>query len=440
MIAISVNSHAFRPVIEAEISDKTAGTEKDSFSWGGRIFTDQYLYSQTGKLAQSSFSSWLELSTKNENGLGGHAVGALTIFGKSMDRPDRASVTGQLREAYFSYRGDGTSIKLGQQIIPWGKSDGINATDYFSAKDYSLLNPDDEVRRTGAPGLNLSFTPESGNSPFTYQFIFQVYSPQNKLLIPSQIIPQGLTVNLKQPAPSLFRSNAMQFGGKIAYQKSNFDFSISAFKGKSAFPEFVFNPATLAVDLVNFKETAFGADASITLKDYVVQFESAVHLLENGGRDHPLFGSVEPDHWDTTLGIERPVLDDFRVQFQFLYRYHLYFREQALALTGNPLLDQLNAGIARANATLLNFKQRGNPGATFRLSYANENSKWSGDFFFVGYFQAGEDFLLRPEIGYSPFTDFKLLAGMDYYGGNASRPLGALSQLSDLFLEAKYVF
>jgi hypothetical protein len=58
----------------------------------------------------------------------------------------------------------------------------------------------------------------------------------------------------------------------------------------------------------------------------------------------------------------------------------------------------------------------------------------------VGYFASGESFLIRPQVGYTPFTNMKLITGADLYGGNPDRPLGALRSRSHLFFEAKYVF
>ncbi len=414
-------------------SDKT-------FSMGGRVYTDHYYYTSASTLAQSSTSFWLDLESKSEKGVSARFVGELNVFAKSVENPNRLSLFSQIREAYLSYFGDGFDLRLGQQIIPWGKSDGINPTDYFTAKNYSVLNPDDEVKRVGAPSLNISFTPEAGVSPFTFQFIFQAYYPQTKLLIPTSVIPSGLRVETVPRAPSAFSKQAMEYGGKISFQKSDYDFSISAFRGYSSVPQFVFNRGSNTVESVNFAENAFGADASFSARDYVVRFESAFHFPENGGDRDPLYGFVEPVHWDSVVGVERPFLNDFRIQFQFLYRYHLYYRDSVVVSSGNPVLDQIMAGVAKANSTLLNYQRRGNPGSSLRLSFSPENSHWSTDVFMVGYFAEGQDYLLRPEVGYTPIDNLKFLMGLDLYGGDSTRPLGVLHERSDLFVEGKYIF
>ncbi len=414
-----------------------------SFPFTGRVYTDQYIYtsdSKSGNIAQSSLSLWLDLDSRTEKGMGARFIGQSDFFYRDVNHPDDVSVVPQLREGYISFLGEGSDLRVGQQIIPWGKSDGINPTDYFTAKNYTLLNPDDEVRRVGAPAFNYSFTPSAGTSPFTFQFVFQAYNPQNKILIPGQIIPAGVTFHRDPRPPTAFQSDSMEYGVKVAYQKSNFDFSLSAFKGFSAYPEYIFNKTSFSIEAINAEETAVGGDCSFNFGESIIRLESALHMPTNGTDTDPLFGFVEPWHWDSVVGIERPFLDDFRFQIQFLYRWHLYYQSTPTSTDPNPLVNRLMLGIAQANATLLNYQQRSEPGTSLRLSFAKETSKWTADVFLVGYFSDGTDFLLRPQVGFTPIEGFKLLTGMDLYGGDQSRPLGSLHANSDAFFEAKYLF
>jgi len=117
----------------------------------------------------------------------------------------------------------------------------------------------------------------------------------------------------------------------------------------------------------------------------------------------------------------------------------VYYRNPTIA-TPNPTLNQLLLGVANANALILNYQRQGNPGATFRLAYANEQSDFSADVFLIGYFSQGQDYLLRPQLGYTPVTNLKFTLGADLYGGDQSRPLGALRDRTHAFFEGKYVF
>jgi hypothetical protein len=413
----------------------------------GRIYSDYYIYTQDlsyGEVAQSSLSAWLEYDSQADDStkkdLGVHIVGQGDLFYRDLNHPGQTSARFHLREGYISYLSDETVLRVGQQIIPWGKSDGINPTDYFTAKDYTLFNPDDEVKRLGAPGLSWGFTPDQGTSPFNIQAVFQAYYPQMRLLIPSQAIPSGVAVSKYASSPEAFSENAMEFGFKVAYLKSNYDFSFSYFQGYTPFAEYVFDVAQNRVSPVNPKQKAIGGDASFTLGEYVVRIESALLMPENGTDTDPLFGLVEPWHWDTVAGIETTFAQDYHAQIQGTVRHHLYYQLPSDSIGGSAQTRAIQQAVGRANALILNYQQQTNVGATFRVGYASDTSDWTADVFLVGYFMNGQDYLVRPQVSFKPMNNVRLMAGADLYGGEEGRPLGALKDRSVGFFEAKYVF
>ena len=357
-----------------------------------------------------------------------------------MEFPNHYSQNLFFREAYLSYSDESSELKMGQQIISWGKSDGINPTDYLSAKNYKFLNPDEEVKRQGSVSLNYSYTPNQGASPFNYQFVFQANHPETKLLIPEQKLPTGINFKADSEAAPIFSNDAMEFAFKVSYLKSSYDFSLSYFHGFAHLPEYFFNPVTLSIVPFHPKENAFGGDASFTWNDFIWRAESALILLENGSESDPLRGLVEPNHWDSVVGVERPFLSDFRVQLQMLYRYHFAWQAPQDFQAQNQALTQIYRAVGSANALLLNYLEASNLGATLRIAFSNETSNWSADLFLLGYFSTNQDYLLRPEIAYKIMDNAKLTLGADLYGGSANRPLGALKSKSVAFFEAKILF
>jgi hypothetical protein len=431
--------------IAASLSGISARAEEVS-PFSGRLYTDQYFYTQgpqSGNPEQSSLSAWLAYTNQFDqgtwNGWGVKAIGQLDYFDKSLDGEKNNTVETHLREGYVSYVTNGSDLRVGQQIIPWGKSDGVNPTDYFTAKDYTILNPDDEVRRFGAPGVNFSFTPDSGNSPFTFQFVGQAFYPQTKLLIPDQVIPASVRFQKYATAPDPFTAGAMEFGIKASYLKSNYDFSLSFYQGYAHMPEYIFNPRNSQIYPINPQETAVGGDGSFTYGDYIIRLETALHLPQYGTAQDPNFGLVQPDHWDSVVGVERPVFTDFRIQVQALYRYQLYYRDPSTYQNANPTLQAIQQTVGRANTLILNYLEQSNLGATFRFGYANEASDWGADIFLIGYFTSN-DFLFRPQVSYKVREGLKLMLGADLYGGSPGQTFGALKDDSDVFFEAKYLF
>jgi len=422
-----------------------SGSEESAVTWGGRIYTDQYFATRADSgyrngIIQSSFSAWLDFQAKTSARTTFQAIGQFDAFAKNMTMNDRSSFSARIREGVFTFQTDSLQFKIGQQIIPWGKSDGVNPTDYFSSKDFTILNPDEEVKRQGAPAMQLSLTPKQGTSPITFTGVFQAAYPQQKLMIPDRAVPSGIQFTKYASAPALFREDTMEYGGKIAYLGNSFDLSLSAFRGVNHFSQYVYDFASNRVLPQNFLQSAVGGDFSFTSGDYVVRGESAYFIPDQGPLNTPLYGIVQPSHWDAIIGVERGFLDDFRAQVQFLYRYHFDYQDPSSITTPSPVLTQIQQTVARANALLLNFQRESNPGATFRVGYASDSSDWTADLFLVGYFAKGYDYLLRPQLSFKPAEGWKLLAGADLYGGNESRPLGALRNNSSLFLEGRYIF
>ncbi len=420
-------------------------SDESAVTLGGRIYTDQYFATRADSgyrngIIQSSFSAWLDFQAKTSARTTLQVVGQFDAFAKSMTTNDKPSFSGRIREGVFSFQTDSIQFKIGQQIIPWGKSDGVNPTDYFSSKDYTLLNPDEEVKRQGAQAVQLSLTPKQGTSPITFTGVFQAAYPQQKLMIPDRAVPTGLQFTKYASAPAMFREDTMEYGGKIAYLGNSSDLSLSAFRGVNHFAQYIYDLSSNRVFPQNFLQSAVGGDFSFTSGDYVVRGESAYFIPDQGPLNTALYGIVQPSHWDAIIGVERGFLDDFRAQFQFLYRYHFDYQDPSSISTPSPILTQIQQTVARANALLLNFQRESNPGATFRIGYASDSSDWTADLFLVGYFAKGYDYLLRPQVSFKPAEGWKLMAGADLYGGNESRPLGALRNNSSLFLEGRYVF
>jgi len=60
---------------------------------------------------------------------------------------------GQLREAYLETGWGPLDLRIGKQIVAWGRADRINPTDNLTAKNFTLLDPDDDDQRLGTPAV-----------------------------------------------------------------------------------------------------------------------------------------------------------------------------------------------------------------------------------------------------------------------------------------------
>lgn len=440
-----------------EAGESPGAQELPSLALAGRIFSDLYVpFASTSVNAldrqsyrQASTSFWLQGDPK----LGEHSSARFVLAADAIEASrgsaglagsavgDDSKFRARAREAYVAYFKDGWEARLGRQILPWGKTDALNPTDFLSAKDYAFFNPDEEVRRIGATSLWTTWTPAQGNSPLAFTAVVTPVFPQSRLLIPTSAVPAGveLAANPIQP-PTTVANTELALKG--AYNGSNWDASLLAFRGFNHLPEFVLvgQPASpsapIAIAQTFHRVHALGGDGSLTVGKWILRAESAYVWTENDDGTNPL---IQPSRWDSVVGVERPLGDDFRVQVQGVYRYFPAFQEPGTAGGTNPLLAAINAQIARANALLLGYQDKSRPGATFRISYSNESSGVDAELFLVGNFVGG-DYLARPKITYAWTDAIRTTAGLEYYGGPDDRPLGALKSFNSLFIEAKYSF
>jgi len=136
------------------------------------IFTNFYLPTSDplgSNLQQASGSIWIQADPKLTESSSAHfTLGIDEIAASAATTPQLRM---RLREGYVGYNRSGFELIAGKIIIPWGKSDVVNPTDFLTAKDYSFFNPDEEVKRLGAIGVSLTWTPGKGDSPMSFTVV-----------------------------------------------------------------------------------------------------------------------------------------------------------------------------------------------------------------------------------------------------------------------------
>lgn len=97
---------------------------------------------------------------------------------RSKARGKNQRVWGNLREAYVQFSSANTAVKVGQQIVVWGESEGAVVTDIISPRDTSeFLFPTLEDSRFGRPMINVEQFFDIGE----FQFIVALYAKGDRL-------------------------------------------------------------------------------------------------------------------------------------------------------------------------------------------------------------------------------------------------------------------
>lgn len=404
----------------------------------GRALTSAFAWIQhprAGRMAQKNFSVWPELSWSDQN-WGAKVIAYGHVFGDSLESPSQLTTDAGLWDAWVRWSQNGIEIQAGWLLVPWGKSDGVNPTDVLTAKDFRFLSLDDELRRRGDWGLRTSWTPQGGNSPWNWETVIQLRAPQSQLLLPNLNVPTGLTLRT-----DVTERSRPTVATRLQYLESDWDASLSFYRGTSTLPQFEYQAALSRVQAFYVGLTSVGADFSSSLgNSQVLRIETAFLFPDNGSSNDLAFGRVQPHHWDTVIGLEHAFDDSWRVQVQALVRHHWNFRPVSEVRDPNPVVTQIQQAIARSNALVLNFPEATNPGGSVRFSYDSIDRTWNASVSVLGYLAAGSQFLVRPRVTYAPADSWKITGGADFYGGNENLTLGALRGLSTVSAEVAWFF
>lgn len=354
-----------------------------------------------------------------------------TAFHRSLEKGREGYLAGEVDELWVSHSRGGLDLSVGQIQTSWGRSDALNPTDFLTAKDLTFLSTAEALRVQGAPGMRLSFVPNAGVSPIEVTLAWNARYPQTKMLIPSNGIPAGITVETDANTPAFFQ-DSQEWALKLAYLQPSYDFSISGFSGRNHFGQFTLQGNQVGL---TFERTrALGADFSITFQDFVLRGESAYFFYESGGPGGAGFSLTEPDHWDTVLGVERAIGANFRVIVQGIYRVHPKLQDWETYVGNSPTETAISRGLGRANALIQNYQEKSETGATVLVGYENTDRTWDVKIAALGNFIGG-DFAIRPRVRRELRESLHATLGMDYYGGPAEKTLGALTDYRSAFVE-----
>jgi len=412
-------------VVGASAAVASEKSEHSGDSWlSGRVYFDAYAPARNpndSDFRELVSSVWLTGKPR----LAEASTAQFTLQADSRE----SGVSLQVREAFAAFSREGLDVSVGRQILVWGKSDAVNPTDFFSAKSYTVFNPDEEVRRTGTELLQGQWSPGSSGA-WTLTGVYAPKPALSRLLIAAATIPTGLTFSQRSQVNSRGLDDG-ELGFKAAYQGRGWDLEVLAFRGWNHLPDFVLEGSTLTQ--THRRQSALGMNASASTGKYVFRAESAYVWTENPDGANPL---IQPTRWDSVVGVERSFGEEFRVQVQGVLRHHPSFQtpESVFGFPGDPRLP-----LARANALVQGYQFQTRVGATLRAAYTRASSGFEAELFILGNFMGG-DSLVRPRVSYPVTDSVRLTGGLDWYGGPTDRPLGVLQEFNSVFTEAKVSF
>jgi hypothetical protein len=342
---------------------------------------------------------------------------AASALGSHNDRRNRAYV----REASLMTDTEDWSLRLGRQIISWGRADRIGPSDYFSARDLTSLVADDEEQRLGTDALLVKRHLGQDMS------ISLVTAKPSANRLP---IPNGVG-----PLTALERPTRPEVALKLDRNAELLDWSVSLHRGYDRSPYYQFQLAGAGGPALyrSFASTqAIGADLATSAGAWVMRAEAAYIKSEF---DCQYCTISARNTGKVVLGIERELGANNHLAVQVYGLNRSGYRPPS----SRPLpLQASYQGIDKLNSEFGNQEY----GLTWRWTTKALNEALR--FEFAGVFHAprhqASSVALRPRLRYALSDRLHLGAGLDRFIGVEQSYFGARRANNLVFLELGYAF
>ncbi len=354
------------------------------------------------------------------------AVGEANIDGWVGEQSRGNSVSNQrnrherLRELYWQKSAGDVDLRLGPQIIVWGRADAINPTDNLTPRDFTLLTPEDSDQRFGNLAANTTYH-------FGEYAIQAVWLPTFQTsVIPLRPISM---VSYRYDSPP--RRNQLAF--KFDYAGHELDWSLSYFDGYDTIPDLALtgvSPSGLTVGLTNHRLQVWGADGSWSVGRYVLRGEVA--SMRPDAEEAGAFAHKHPQTW-LVIGGERRFGEHLNVNLQ-------YFAQKVRDFTSpDDLADPIARQVAWQQAATADQVAGFQQGFTFRLAWNWAADSWHAEISTI-FSATNSARLWRGRLVHAPDDHWRINFGFDRYSGPDHSLFGALKDNSTLFGELRYVF
>jgi len=335
--------------------------------------------------------------------------------------PDSSSRRGygpqtELLESYMTLHFERADLRLGKQVIAWGRADGINPTGNLTPRNYRVLLPLEEDQRFGTWGSRLDLY-------LSRALTFELFA--STFFEPAQFpLPTGAAaLESRVPGHSVHDG---EVGVKLSKVSGDFDCSLSYYNGYSLLPALIAAPAV--IQLYYPRTQVLGADFARNFGRFGFRSEIAYTLPQRQANPDPN-ASRRRLFW--VGGVDRTFFDNLNLNLQYFVRWTPGYEKPA------DLSDPRALSSAAVNALVGGQERGATPGITFRVSDQWLNDTLRAELLSFIDLARGDQYL-RPLITYDFSDRIRFLLGANLYGGPRDSPFGILKPDSGVFMELRF--
>jgi hypothetical protein len=257
-----------------------------------------FLLGQT--IFDGTIKSYLDEAMVYVNGQIVHdALGSQSTNGSSVFIADDGTYALKLREAYIDWKGEMLALRVGRQIVSWGKADDIQITDVLNPRDETnVVASDYNESKLGIDAVRLSLLTEKTQVdaywiPFFTPSILPLVkgNPLHSRVFPEEV--DGIGINYPEKYDDFELPKKRLSKSELALRASTYtsvaDLSLYGFYGWDDLPLIRYNPNIVFGDGEDMPATSYsidvtgeykrmymiGADAAIPAGDFVFRLVGA---------------------------------------------------------------------------------------------------------------------------------------------------------------------
>lgn len=339
-------------------------------------------------------------------------------------------VFSEINELNFSLSMGSWNLKIGQLITSWGKSDGLNPTDFLTGKRNILLVTDDQVTRRGHLSAMLEWLPDQGASPWSVQQWIVGKHSQTDVLLNQELIGDFVTISSTQS------SKRIETATKISYAGQGWDFEYTYFSGVNKTPIFIQNsfnlfPLQLKLTPKYVRQNGHGLNLVKDFEDFIIRFEGAYTQREDVENVDYI---KNPNRFDLIAGLETSFFETHRMNIQGVVHH---YPDYSLSLASNQLQEQIQI----LNRFILAQHLQTRLGYLFIYHFEpTDFNQLKFKFSWLNYFHQEDSNLFTPQIDYQFNNNLNFQIYGLIFKGSSNAPFGALEDLSSIGMGANYLF
>lgn len=324
-----------------------------------------------------------------------------------------------LREAFLQWYGQDTEVRMGTQVIAWGRADRINPTDNLSARDYTAPFAVDDAQRIGAPAL--SVTHDFGAAGRLSAIAKRFRASRG----PSDQIEAALPLRAGSGGKDEYALRFDRAGQAL-------DWSVSYFKGLEKLRSLQLERAGARIAGVSRAYApleALGMDAAATAGAWGLRGELA--RLRFGDTEFARFDG-RMSHWFGIVGAETSMRGGASASVQYFFRR---FDDAPRMARASAVEEAVRRQLRIANNQFHKIQDG------IALRYAQRMLNDRVDYELVGMVNLRErDYALRPRVTMRYSDRVKLSAGADVFRGGAESFFGSLKKNTGGFAEVILIY